>query len=145
MIDPAQLRRVLDNLLTNSREALQNQTGVDPFINLTTKVANDGYVISIRDNGPGIPSRIRETLFEPLVTNGKKNGTGMGLWNVQKIIEGHYGTISVESDFLDGTNFLLRMPLRFERRVGPSDRRGSMERRDGPHGRRTSDSGSQGS
>ena len=139
MIDPAQLRRVLDNLLTNSREALQNQVGVDPFINLTTEAVNGGYLISIRDNGPGIPSRIRETLFEPLVTNGKKNGTGMGLWNVQKIIEGHHGRISVDSDFSTGTNFLLHMPFRFDRRIGPSDRRGSVERRDGPVGRRTSD------
>ena len=51
----------------------------------------------IEDTGPGIPAELREQIFNPFVTT-KKTGVGLGLSIVSRIIDGHHGTIRVESD-----------------------------------------------
>lgn len=138
LMDRRQLRRVLDNLITNAREALNGRPGA--CITLQSEAPDEiSYRITVRDNGPGIPQKIRETLFEPLVTAGKKGGTGMGLWNVKKIVEGHRGTVRVESQSGRGAAFHIDLPRRFDRRQGPTDRRTADERRGDRTGRRSSD------
>ncbi len=139
MIDPGQIRRALDNLLTNAREAMNSRASGIPTATVRTEIAGDRYRILISDTGPGIPAQIRNTLFDPLVTSGKKGGTGMGLWNVKKIVEAHQGQIMIESTTGGGTTFILDLPVRFDRRQGPPDRRLADERRMGTAGRRRTD------
>ena len=59
-------------------------------------VSLDGVEVRIEDTGPGIPLELREQIFNPFVTT-KKTGVGLGLSIVSKIIDGHHGSIRIES------------------------------------------------
>ena len=78
------------------------------------KLSEHDVEIIVRDNGPGIPEDIRGRLFEPFVSSGKQNGTGLGLTVVQKIIQDHGGRITVESTSEAGTIFRVVLPLILE-------------------------------
>ena len=71
----------------------------------------DGVEIRVSDNGRGIPELIRGQLFEPFVSHGKENGTGLGLTVVQKIVQDHGGDVTVEKTSAEGTVFRLLLPL----------------------------------
>ena len=70
-----------------------------------------GLEIRVTDNGPGIPPSVRENLFQPFVSYGKENGTGLGLTAVEKIVQDHGGQVSVERTGPEGTVFKLILPL----------------------------------
>ena len=93
--DPAQLKRVFENMIANSLK--HNSSGTTLFANMTVK---DGDVIlRLGDNGNGIPDSIREKIFEPFVvgdearTSGK--GTGLGMAISRRIIEEHGGVVTL--------------------------------------------------
>jgi len=65
----------------------------------------------VSDTGRGIPELIRGQLFEPFVSHGKENGTGLGLTVVQKIVQDHGGDVTVETTSPSGTVFRLMLPL----------------------------------
>jgi nitrogen-specific signal transduction histidine kinase len=65
----------------------------------------------VSDTGRGIPELIRSQLFEPFVSHGKENGTGLGLTVVQKIVQDHGGDVAVEKTSPAGTVFRLLLPL----------------------------------
>jgi two-component system, NtrC family, sensor histidine kinase HydH len=71
----------------------------------------DGVEVRIEDTGPGIPAELREQIFNPFVTT-KKTGVGLGLSIVSKIIDGHQGTIRIESagSGASGTAFVMFFP-----------------------------------
>lgn len=72
--------------------------------------AKDGSVaISVSDSGLGIPDKMKDKIFSPLIT-GKAKGTGLGLAVVKRIIDAHYGTISFESEAGKGTTFIVTLP-----------------------------------
>jgi len=106
--DPKKVERVLYNLLRNACEVVPKESG-RVEVELAENAA--GAEIRISDNGPGIPGPIRQRLFEPFVSYGKENGSGMGLAVAQKIIQDHGGEISVERTSEAGTVIKLRMPL----------------------------------
>jgi two-component system, NtrC family, sensor histidine kinase HydH len=68
-----------------------------------------GIEIRFRDQGPGIPVEARREIFEPFFTT-KGTGTGLGLPISKKIIEGHGGSIEVESEPGKGATFRVRLP-----------------------------------
>ncbi len=105
--DHRKLERVFFNLLLNACEAMPGRSG-----QITIEVEDDGSRIDLRfsDTGRGIPSPIRNTLFEPFVSQGKENGTGLGLTVVQKIIQDHGGDILVERSSAEGTVFHIILP-----------------------------------
>lgn len=105
-IDPVRFRRVIDNLLNNAREALAPGNCVTVSVH---SVAT-GLALEIADNGPGIPEKLMDTLFEPFVTEGKESGTGLGLSIAQKIIESHNFTIEVSSPIGEGAVFSIAIP-----------------------------------
>src|SRR5262249_8454820 len=72
---------------------------------------SNGVEIRVTDNGRGVPASIREKLFEPFISYGKENGTGLGLTVVQKIVQDHGGVVTVEQTSEQGTSFMLRLPL----------------------------------
>jgi len=69
-----------------------------------------GFEVRVHDSGRGIPSGIRDSLFDPFVSSGKPNGTGLGLAIVSKIVQDHSGTVSIEQTSESGTTVLVRLP-----------------------------------
>jgi len=106
--DPRKLERVFYNLLLNACEAA---SGGDGRIDIDLRERPGGLEIRVADNGHGIPDSIRSQLFEPFVSYGKENGTGLGLTVVQKIVEDHGGDVAVESTSQQGTVFRIVLPL----------------------------------
>ncbi|MGB0372559.1 MAG: ATP-binding protein [Opitutales bacterium] len=106
--DHNRLMRVFQNLLSNAYEVLEKTE----YGRIDISVEDDGkYVLfTIADNGPGIPPEIQNTLFEPFVTHGKRNGTGLGMAVVKAFVEAHKGTIDFKSSQLKGTEFHVRIP-----------------------------------
>ncbi len=112
MLDPNRMGQVLDNLVGNAiKFSYPNST-------ITVKLSGHSrqVVISVRDEGQGIPAKELPLIFEPFRktsvkgTAGEKS-TGLGLAIVKKIIEGHHGTISAESAVGQGTTFYVNLPL----------------------------------
>jgi signal transduction histidine kinase len=106
--DPRKLERVLYNLLLNSCEAVVPESG---RIHVELKEVRGGVEIRVSDNGRGIPETIRDQMFEPFISYGKENGTGLGLTVVQKIMQDHGGDVAVEKTSAEGTVFRLLLPL----------------------------------
>src|SRR5579862_6839089 len=106
--DSRKLERALYNLLLNACEALPAQDG---HIHIDLTQVPEGAQIRVADNGHGVPESIRGKLFEPFVSVGKENGTGLGLTVVQKIIQDHGGEIVVENTSEKGTIFRVTLPL----------------------------------
>lgn len=106
--DPRKLERALYNLLLNSCEAVVPESG---RIHVGLSEVAGGIEIRVSDNGHGIPQMIRDQLFEPFISQGKENGTGLGLTVVQKIVQDHGGDVTVEKTSAEGTVFRLLIPL----------------------------------
>jgi signal transduction histidine kinase len=105
--DAEHLRRVFENLLTNSIQAMPG----GGLVSLVAVKLDGKARIDVIDNGPGVPIEIRERLFEPFVSHGKQGGTGLGLAIAQSIVEAHGGTISLKSTDTPGANFCIILPL----------------------------------
>ena len=105
--DPALLSRVLGNLITNSVQAMPDggKLSVHAF------KEQDDTVITVEDTGCGIPENLRQKLFTPLFTT-KAKGQGFGLAVVKRLTEALGGTVTYESELGNGTNFIIRFPLR---------------------------------
>lgn len=109
-LDVERMRRVLLNVARNACEALQKAGTPDPHFELILQSADQQVEFIARDNGPGIPAAIRATLFEPFVTYGKVNGTGLGMAIAKRIVDAHGGDIRFESLAPGGTEFHIRLP-----------------------------------
>jgi len=107
MFDPQKLERAFFNLILNSCEATNPETAE---IVMNARLTESSLEIRVGDNGLGIPESIRETLFDPFVSFGKPNGTGVGLAIVSKIISDHGGTVGVEQTSAQGTIVLMKLP-----------------------------------
>ena len=106
--DHRKLERVFFNLLLNACESLPSRSG-QVAIDLHEHDAEIEIIIT--DQGRGIPDSIRNTLFEPFISFGKENGTGLGLTVVQKIVQDHGGEVSIERTSPQGTVFRIRLPF----------------------------------
>ena len=106
--DGEQLKQVFINLIKNSIEAIDPKKKGEIIITAIGK--NKNIEIEIRDNGFGIEEDKLKNIFNPFFTT-KQNGTGLGLAICQKILEAHFGAISVESEFGKGTKFLIKLPI----------------------------------
>ena len=71
---------------------------------------SDEVVVTVRDNGAGIPEAIRPRLFEPFVSSKGQRGTGLGLAVARKIAERHGGRLQVVATSSSGTEIALRLP-----------------------------------
>lgn len=105
--DPRKMERVFYNLLLNSCQAAQasgSQVGVQ------VAERNGDLTIRITDDGPGVESSIRDKLFQPFVSYGKENGTGLGLTIAQKIVQDHHGSLQLESSVPGRTVMQIVLP-----------------------------------
>jgi signal transduction histidine kinase len=108
VFDPRKIERVLLNLLLNAYEATMSSS--EPRVRLTVDSTDAFFEIRVADNGSGIAEEIRATLFEPFVSFGKVNGTGIGLAIVHKIATDHGAVVSIEGTGSTGTVVLLTIP-----------------------------------
>lgn len=119
---PKHLKQIFFNLVQNSL----NYAGTEEvLVKLNARKENNGLVISVEDNGPGIPEGEREKIFEPFYRkNSDIPGTGMGLAIVKKIVETHGGRVWVDPAFASGTRILIRVPPPSENKESASCQKG---------------------
>lgn len=107
LVDEAQIRQVLHNLVRNARQAM-SEGGT---IHLRVKAgANATVQVSVEDEGEGIAPEVRARLFEPFLTT-KGEGTGLGLAISRHIVEAHKGSIRCEPNEPRGARFILELPI----------------------------------
>jgi signal transduction histidine kinase len=80
-------------------------------IEVGVAMTEEALVISVADQGIGIPKERLDRIFDPFYTT-RTGGTGLGLANVERIVRAHGGEVSVSSTEGEGTRFVLRFPLR---------------------------------
>jgi signal transduction histidine kinase len=111
LLDQSRIQRVLENLLTNAREALARASTKKPTIRLSADTTADRVVIRIEDNGPGLATDEVETVFHPFASGHHKKSTGLGLATVRNIIRAHGGTVSAFAHgTLGGAAFEITLP-----------------------------------
>jgi nitrogen-specific signal transduction histidine kinase len=114
-LDAQQLEIVFYNIINNAIDATRQRHGT---IVISTGVTwppgsedtNPGLIVTVSDNGEGIPPARIPKLFMPFFTT-KNKGSGLGLANAKKIIDHLHGTIEVTSEIGVGTTFTIRIPL----------------------------------
>lgn len=114
LVSSGDLIQVWVNLVQNAAESLIGAGTPAPTVILKTRYVNAEIVVSVTDNGPGIPAEIRERIFEPNVTtkvSGLSFGMGLGLTIVSKIVEAYNGRITLESE-PGKTVFTTFLPLK---------------------------------
>jgi signal transduction histidine kinase len=107
-IDARSLESAIYNLLLNACQAATRSTHL-PEVKVHLTAVDERIYVTILDNGPGIPASVRTTLFDPFVTAGKPNGTGLGLTMARRVAEEHGGSVCLEESNRDGTVFTLSL------------------------------------
>ncbi|HSY35853.1 MAG TPA: ATP-binding protein [Acidobacteriaceae bacterium] len=106
VVDGKQIERAVCNLLLNACQAART-TGREARIVMTLEVHQDHMTVSVIDNGEGIPGNIRDSLFEPFVSEGKQKGTGLGLTLAHCIAVEHGGEVVLLSSYPGETIFQM--------------------------------------
>jgi len=116
---PQDVSRVLLNLISNgfyavTKRGREHDNAFRPLLKIATREFGEGIEIRVRDNGVGVPPEDREKLFQPFFTTKPTGeGTGLGLSISYEIItQQHGGTITVDSEVGDFTEFTVRLPRR---------------------------------
>jgi putative PEP-CTERM system histidine kinase len=107
LLDPEHLQKVVINLLLNANDAVNDQGE----IHITTDTIDAWVVLSVWDNGCGIPQAfVERSLFQPFQTT-KSQGLGIGLFHSKMIVEAHHGRIEVKSEEGKGSTFKVFLPI----------------------------------
>jgi signal transduction histidine kinase len=107
-VDGKRIERALYNLLLNAFQAAR-MNGADGNVTITLDAQQKDIVINVIDNGFGVPESIRNSLFEPFVSQGKQKGTGLGLTLAGCIAEEHGGEVVLASSRHGETIFQMRV------------------------------------
>jgi signal transduction histidine kinase len=110
--DPEQLHRILVNLLRNARQAID---GVDArtghgVIAADSRRDAGSTLVTLTDDGPGLPERARANLFQPFAGSARRGGAGLGLAISRELAQGHGGDLTLVSTGPAGTTFEIRLP-----------------------------------
>ncbi len=106
-VDKEQIIQVLNNLITNALQSVP--IGTDPLVLIKLTKREGKVVLSVTDNGSGIPENLRDKLFQPNFTT-KTSGMGLGLAITKNIIDNSDGSIWFETS-ATGTSFFIELPL----------------------------------
>jgi two-component system, NtrC family, sensor kinase len=109
MVDGAQIRQCLINLVRNATEALAGKEG--GTVVLRTRRAGDRIMIDVEDNGAGIAADVLQRMFDPFFST-KEGGSGLGLALTQQIVKDHGGDLAVASAVGKGTTFTVSVPAK---------------------------------
>jgi two-component system, NtrC family, sensor kinase len=116
-IIPQDIGRVILNLINNAFYAVKEkkalvEDGYVPTISVITKKSGDKVLISVKDNGNGIPQNILDKIFQPFFTTKPTGqGTGLGLSLCYDFVKTHGGEIRVETKQSEGAKFIIELPL----------------------------------
>ena len=109
--DSERLRQAFVNLLQNAMQAIEaRQPSGGGELAIGTRIEGDELVLSVTDNGCGMPPNVRARMFDPLFST-KAFGVGLGMPLVKRIVEQHGGEVEVESELGRGTTVVMRLPL----------------------------------
>jgi signal transduction histidine kinase len=108
-VDPVKLQRMVQNLVINGCEAIGSQR--DGCVTVDVRASGDTLSLRVSDNGRGMDESVRKSAFDPFVSHGKENGTGLGLTVVYKIVSDHGGHVSIEATSAYGTTMLVTLPV----------------------------------
>jgi two-component system NtrC family sensor kinase len=115
-IIPQDIGRVILNLITNAfyvvnEKKAQQPNEYDPTVTVSTKKAGDKVLISVKDNGNGIPQKVLDKIFQPFFTTKPTGqGTGLGLSLSYDIVKAHGGELKVETKEGEGSEFIIVLP-----------------------------------
>jgi signal transduction histidine kinase len=123
-IVPQDIGRVILNLINNAfytisekqkAESLKQKDGrgkYEPIVSLTTKKSGDKVLVSVKDNGNGIPLKVLDKIFQPFFTTKPTGqGTGLGLSLSYDIVKAHGGELKVETKEGEGSEFIIQLPI----------------------------------
>jgi len=114
---PQEIGRVFLNLITNAfyvvaEKKKQLANGYEPTVTVTTKKESDKVVVSVKDNGSGIPKKVLDKIFQPFFTTKPTGqGTGLGLSLSYDIVKAHSGEIKVKTKDGEGSEFVIQLPI----------------------------------
>jgi PAS domain S-box-containing protein len=112
-----QLDVVLVNVIMNAVQAAATVAS-DPLVTVVCSAQGDSVMVSITDNGPGIPQSQRNQVFDPFfTTKPDSSGLGLGLAISQSIVTAIGGTLTCDRDYEGGARFIMTLPLAFGRQV----------------------------
>lgn len=106
-IDSAKMKQVFMNILNNARDAMPEGGS----LTITSRLVKGMIQFEIIDTGCGMSPELQMRMFEPLVTEGKPFGTGLGMAIAKEILDEHHGHIEVESIVAQGTTIRISLPL----------------------------------
>jgi signal transduction histidine kinase len=123
-IIPQDIGRVILNLITNAfyvvnekkkqqpEDLPADQAGYEPTVSVSTKKTDATVLISVKDNGNGIPPKVVDKIFQPFFTTKPTGqGTGLGLSLSYDIVKAYGGEIKVETEENDGAEFIIQLPV----------------------------------
>jgi len=111
-VDYNEIEQLFSNLIINAFHALKNGGKVK----INTKVKGDNLVITVKDNGTGIKKKDLKNIFDPFfTTKTSTKGSGLGLSVVYRVITSYGGTITVNSEIGEFTEFIITLPLNSEK------------------------------
>jgi nitrogen-specific signal transduction histidine kinase len=110
LVDGQMCEQVFVNLITNAYQAMDSSGGL-LRVAIFAESANgrNGVGVTVEDSGTGVPAELREQIFNPFFTS-KKEGVGLGLSIVAKIVDDHRGSIRLETDSARGARFHVFLP-----------------------------------
>ncbi|MFC0514822.1 ATP-binding protein [Mucilaginibacter angelicae] len=117
-IIPQDIGRVLLNLFNNAFYAVQQKQkmadeGYKPVLEIATLLSGRNAIISVKDNGTGIPDAIKDKILQPFFTTKPTGeGTGLGLsLSYDIVVKGHSGSVKIESTEKEGAEFTIQLPI----------------------------------
>ncbi|HWE83951.1 MAG TPA: ATP-binding protein [Terracidiphilus sp.] len=114
LADGKQIERAISNLLLNACQSVRG-LGVEAHVEVAMETQEQQVIVNVIDNGPGVPEKIRNRVFEPFVSEGKQKGTGLGLTLANCIALEHGGEVVLLSSRPGETVFQLRVAREFPR------------------------------
>jgi signal transduction histidine kinase len=112
-LDARMIERAIYNLLINAVQAAHGGSQNNPAVKIRLTESPSQIELEINDNGSGVAPAIRDTLFEPFVSTGKRRGIGLGLSIAARILQDHGGRVRLEESSPGSTTFVMQ----FDRRV----------------------------
>jgi len=111
-----ELNQVFLNLINNALQAMEHSP--EKVLTLTSHANNTDILLSIEDTGEGMSEEVQKSIFDPFFTTKEiGQGTGLGLYISQKVIDDHQGKIEVKSEAGKGTKFIITLPIQHKKQL----------------------------